>query len=78
MIVPQHLQRLCVNLCKVPLQYFCVKHHYNQYIFNNNNIPILDNNKYEYKFSEMQLLSSDQSISILTAFRYIPCTKVMF
>jgi len=37
MIVPQHLQRLRVNLCKVPLQHFCVKRHYNQYIFNNNN-----------------------------------------
>ena len=37
MIVPQHLQRLCVNLCKVPLQHFCVNCHYNQYIFNNNN-----------------------------------------
>ena len=37
MIVPQHLQRLRVNLCEVPLQHFCVKRHYNQYILNNNN-----------------------------------------
>ena len=35
--VSQYLQRFCVNLCKVPLQHFCVKRHYNQFIFNNNN-----------------------------------------
>ena len=61
--VLQHLQRFCVNFCKVPLQHF-VKRHYNQFIFSNNN-----NNKIS---SSDEMSSSiwhydDDSAGVLTA-----------